>query len=114
MRPLPLSTALALTPLAAVTQGYVKQDVALKGGFLIFDPRTGNPLRLDFDYVHQGVKPHEDGYLACVDFKDAAGTVYDVDVVVSRSGTTVAVQKVFVHKIDGKAQVPDEKASSTR
>lgn len=128
MKRLLLATALVLVPLAAYAQGsisdetkkqaleaierYVKQDVALKDGFLIADPRTGKPLRLEFDYVHQGVKPHEDGYLACVDFKDASGTVYDVDVVVSRSGATMAVEEVFVHKIDGK--IPDKKPSGAR
>ena len=85
MRRLLLATSFALLSAAALAQGSIPE-----------------PLRLEFDYVHQGVKPHEDGYLACVDFKDAAGTVYDVDVVVSPSGATMAVE------------VPDKTPSGTR
>ena len=91
---------------------YVKHDVELKGGFLIVDPRSNTPLRLEFDYVHKGVKSHPDGYLTCVDFKDASGTVYDIDVVVAGSGEKMAVYDVFVHKVDGK--VVDKKPSGTR
>ena len=91
---------------------YVKRDVELKDGFLIVDPRTKTPLRLEFDYVHTGVKSHPDGYLACVDFKDASGTVYDIDVVVAGSGEKMAVYDVFVHKVDGK--MVDKKPSGTR
>jgi hypothetical protein len=47
--------------------------------------------------VHQAVKNHEKGHLACVDFKDSAGKAYDVDVVVGKK----AVSQVFLHKVDG-------------
>ena len=97
----------------AAIERYVKKDIELKQSFLIVDPRTGEPLRLTFDYVHQGVKPHAKGYLACVDFKDAAGSAYDdVDVVVARSGSEMTVQEVFLHKVDG-TPVPKGWLSST-
>ena len=93
----------------AAIERYVKKDVELKQSFLIVDPRSGEPLRLSFDYVHQGVKPHAKGYLACVDFKDTAGSVYDVDVVVARSGSEMTVREVFLHKVDG-TPVPEKAA----
>lgn len=87
----------------ATIQEYVERDVALKGSFLIVDPRTGEPLKLAFDHVHQGVKPEGDGYLACVDFKDDTGKVYDVDVVVDVAREEPRVTAVHLHKVGGEA-----------
>jgi hypothetical protein len=83
-------------------QKYVEEDVALKDAFLVIDPRTGEPLRLAFDNVHAGVTPHEKGYLACADFKDRTGKVYDVDLVVGKARDRWEAKKVLLHKIDGK------------
>ena len=96
----------------AAIEDYVKKDVELKQSFLLVDPRSGKPLQLTFDYVHGGVKPHAEGLLACVDFKDATGNVYDVDVVVASAGGEMAVKKVFLHKVDGEPVTA--KASSAR
>lgn len=96
----------------AAIENYVKKDVELKQSFLLVDPRSGKPLQLTFDHVHGGVKPHAEGLLACVDFKDATGNVYDVDVVVAGAGGKMAVKKVFLHKVDGEPVT--EKASSAR
>ena len=81
---------------------YVEQDIARKQQFLLLDPRTGKPLVLTFDHVHQGVKPHGDAYLACVDFRGPAGSLYDVDVVVDVSKEEPEVTEVFLHKVDGE------------
>ncbi len=82
---------------------YVRHDSQLKGAFLIVDPRTDAPLKLAFDHVHEGVKPAGEGaWLACVDFTDSAGVPYDVDVVV-RLGEKAAVERVYLHKVDGQA-----------
>ena len=82
---------------------YVEQDAQVKEAFLVLDPRNGEPLRLAFDHVHAGVEPHEKGYAACVDFKDRAGKVYDVDIVVGKTAKRMEVAKVFLHKVEGKA-----------
>ena len=84
-------------------QQYVERDVQLKDAFLVLDPRTGEALRLAFDHVHAGVKPHEKGHLACVDFKGQTGKVYDVDIVAGKSQDGWRVTKVFLHKVEGKA-----------
>ncbi len=112
-------TALLGAPLAAAGEGevdaqtrervttaiadYVRHDSQLKGGFLIIDPRTDAPLELAFDHVHEGVHATEDGaWVACVDFTDTAGALYDVDVVV-RLGEEAEVERVFLHKVNGRA-----------
>jgi hypothetical protein len=74
---------------------------------LVLDPRSGTPLRLAFDHVHEGVKAHTTGYVACVDFKDASGKIYDVDVVVGSDARRI--QEVFLHKVDGKAITAEKK-----
>jgi hypothetical protein len=91
------------TKVLTTIKEYVERDVAIKQSFLIVDSRTGEPLKLAFDHVHQGVKPEGGGYLACVDFKDAAGKVYDVDVVVDVAGAEPRVTAVHLHKIGGEA-----------
>jgi len=96
----PIDAETTKQALAAIDR-YVQKDVELKKSFLIVDPRSGEPVRLTFDHVHQGVKPHTKGYLACVDFTDEAGGLCDVDVVVGGSGNEMTVQEVFVHKVDG-------------
>ncbi len=93
------------TAVLAAIGSYVEHDVALKKSFLILDPRTGTPLQLAFDHVHQGVKPKGEAYLACVDFKDGGGKVYDVDVVVNVEGEQPRVAEIYLHKIDGKPVV---------
>ncbi len=87
---------------------YMERDAKVKGAFLLLDPRTGSPLVLNFDHVHEGVESHADGLAACVDFKDANGVIYDVDVVVERS-RGYAVRQVFLHKVDGKPLAAPEK-----
>ena len=83
-------------------QRYVKQDSAIKGGFLLIDPRSSEPIALTFDHVHSAVKPEGNRYLACVDLKDARGQLFDVDVVVALESDAPRVEAVRVHKVDGK------------
>ena len=82
-------------------EAYVQQDITMKGKFLLLDPRGGGPLALNYDHIHAGVDPHTDGYVACVDFTDNLGLVYDVDVVVQR-GSELRVSEFILHKVDGK------------
>jgi len=92
-------------------KSYVDRDTDVKGRFLILDPRSDEPLALTFDHVHEGVHPHDRGYVACVDFKDRTGKVYDVDFVIGKaSGSdSFAVREVHLHKVDGKAVGSAEK-----
>ncbi len=93
----------------ASIESYVRQDSAIKGGFLIVDPRTSEPLALTLDHVHSAVKPDGDRYLACVDLKDARGQLFDVDVVVALDGDAPRIETVRLHKVDGKVIAADSK-----
>lgn len=71
------------------------------------DPRSGTPVRLAFDYVHEGVERTPGGrYLACVDFRAEDGEVYDVDYYVRRDGEGYRVADVVVHKAGGEKVLP--------
>lgn len=96
-----LSDEQRATVLEAI-ESYVRQDSAIKGGFLVVDPHSSQPLMLTLDHVHSAVKPDGDRYLACVDLKDARGQLYDVDVVVALEGDSPRVEAVRMHKVDGK------------
>lgn len=93
----------------AAIERYVREDAAIKGSFLIVDPRSAQPLALTFDHVHSGVKPDGEGYLACVDFKDTRGRLYDVDVVVKLDGESAKVQAVRLHKVEGQSIAAEPK-----
>ncbi len=86
-------------------ESYVERDSRVKEAFLLLDPRSGEPIRLSLDHVHEGVEAHEQGYVACVDFKDGAGRLYDVDIVVGKSAP-MEIAKAFLHKAEGKAVTP--------
>ncbi len=77
----------------------------------ITDPTTGTPVRLAFDHVHDEVDATRGGrHFACVDFRSAAGPVYDVDYYVGRKAGALAVQDVVVHQVGGRTVI----ACSTR
>jgi len=81
---------------------YVRADTQLKKSFLLVDPRTDRILRLTFDHVHEDIMPHANGYVACTDFKDRAGKVYDVDIVIDPMKEPEQVREIYLHKADGK------------
>ncbi len=77
----------------------------------LVDPRSGEPLPLAFNYVHEGVSETPGGrYVACVDFLGPDGTAYDVDYYVARGAEEFRVEAVVLHKA-GEATVL---ADSTR
>jgi hypothetical protein len=81
---------------------YVASDTLLKRYFFIIDPRSDKVLRLTFDHVHDGVSVHPMGYIACADFKDKAGKLYDVDIVVDATEEPARVREILLHKVEGK------------
>jgi len=81
---------------------YVAADIKLKKYFFLTDPRNDKALRLLFDHVHEGVEAAPKGYGACVDFKDKAGKVHDVDFFVSLGDDGRRMEEIVLHKVDGK------------
>ncbi len=77
----------------------------------VTDPATGVPVPLAYDHLHDKVDTTRAGrYFACVDFRSAAGPVYDVDYYVGRTAGTLTVQDVVVHQVGGRTVI----ACSTR
>ncbi len=75
------------------------------------DPTTGAPVRLAFDHVHDKVEATPGGrHFACVDFRSAAGPVYDVDYYVGRRSGKLTVEDIVLHELGGKTVI----ACSTR
>lgn len=83
-------------------ESYVANDVRLKKFFFLRDPRSNVTLRLIFDHVHEGVSSSPKGYVACVDFKDRVGKIYDVDLTVSLVGESARMEEIALHKVNGK------------
>lgn len=98
---------------AADIRSAIAEAVRARGDTLtLTDPRTGAPVLLRFGHVHEGVELTGGGrYTACVDFRDAQGTVYDVDYYVDREDDRFAVEDVVMHKA-GEVDVlpPGERA----
>ncbi len=113
-------SALAWSAACAKRSGEAAADVraaiaaAIHGqhdSITITDPTTGSPVRLAFDHVHATVDTTRGGrYFACVDFRSAAGPLYDVDYYVGRNAGTLTVQDVLVHQVGGRTVI----ACSTR
>lgn len=79
---------------------------ATGGGKLeILDARSGEVRSLTLVKVHDTAHVTQDGSaFACVDFKDAAGKIYDVDAFVT-VGDTYRLQELLLHKMDGKDRI---------
>jgi len=86
---------------------------AVDGRMRFGDPRGEGRLELVFDHVHEGVHETEGGrQVVCVDFKDEAGKLYDVDFYVDERGGATAglvVEDTLLHKIEGENVVPAER-----
>ncbi len=72
----------------------------------VTDPTTGVPVSLAFEHLHDKVDTTRAGrYVACVDFRGAAGALYDVDYYVGRTAGTLTVQDVVVHQVGGRTVI---------
>lgn len=82
---------------------YVEQDTALKGAFLIKDPKSSAVRELDFDHIHDSVHETQPGaYYACVDFKEGE-KILDLDFYLKEtSAGRFEVSDIVIHKVDGK------------
>lgn len=86
-------------------ENYIKNDVEVKGAFLLGDPIEGTVLNLSFDGLDKNVGSGKDGSpFVCADFRDKEGKKYDVDVYVSKADGKWIVKKVIIHKVDGEVR----------
>jgi hypothetical protein len=93
----------------AEVRGAIAASIHGQGDTLrLTDPRSGQPVALRFDHVHADVKETPGGrYLACVDFRSATGSVYDVDYYVAGPAGTLQVQDVVMHQTAGQTVIVD-------
>ena len=87
--------------LAKVIEDHAAQQGA---SFKFTHPDTKKGLSLTLIKVHKDrlSKVAENRYFACSDFKEAGGTVYDLDFWVNASGGQLTVTKTMLHKEAGK------------
>jgi len=84
----------------AITE-YINEDTKLKGGyFLFYDSKAQKPLALTLTKVHDDrlAQVGENLYFACTDFKEAGGTMYDLDFFMKSHGKKLQVTEVMLHK----------------
>ncbi len=93
----------------ADVRGAIAASIRAQGDTLqLTDPTSGQPVALQFDHVHTDVTETPGGrYLACVDFRGAAGAVYDIDYYVARSAGQWQVQDVVMHQAAGQTVIAD-------
>jgi len=75
------------------------QAAQVDGKYLIYDAVANQLLRLDYDYLHEGIVKKGGLYVSCADFKDSSGTAHDLDLLVARKGDAFEVVDVIVHKV---------------
>lgn len=85
----------------AAMDHYIKQEIEVKGTFLLNDPVENKILNLKYDKVHKGMVKFKDGFLACADFTQGK-VPYDIDFLVKIVGGQYRVVQAAVHAIDGK------------
>ncbi len=87
----------------------IKEDIAEKskdssGVFKLTDPELKKTWDLTLDRVHKDrlSKLSADTYFACVDMKDPAGKIVDVDFFLKSQDGKLAMTDTTVHKVEGK------------
>jgi hypothetical protein len=122
-RTLTISAALALVALFVLLSGCggerdvpadavraaIADTIHARGDTLVLaDSRSGKPLVVRFDHVHETVDPTPGGrYVACVDYMGPDGTVYDVDYYLGDREGTFQLEDVVLHKVDDENVIPE-------
>ncbi len=87
--------------MAKAITDYINKDSQLKGGyFLFYDAKDKKPLALTLTKVHKDrlSQVGKNLYFACTDFKEAGGTMYDLDFFMKNIDDQLQVTDVKVHK----------------
>lgn len=83
------------------------QRQTIDGKFFHYDPIEGRMLVLQFDEVHEGIKPAGELFVACVDFRDQFGRKLDVDIIVAPAKGSYRAIQALLHKVDGEKRSYD-------
>ncbi|MBI4263142.1 MAG: hypothetical protein HY657_02095 [Acidobacteria bacterium] len=88
---------------AAITDSIASQQNRVS----VTDPRTNTPIQLEFDHVHEGVTTTPGGrQVACVDFRAADGTIYDIDYYIGHENGSYRVGDIVMHKAGDEEVLP--------
>ena len=94
---------------SAAIQDYVESRQ--KGGALPIEDVGGKafsvkgPLRLARIHTDKIIRYKDDIYFACSDFEEPQGRTYDLDFFMERTPSGWRMQKLLLHKINGKLQM---------
>lgn len=80
------------------------QDHTVKGHYVMYDALGAGFVPLTFKLIHPGVRMIGGFYVSCLDFVDADGTLYDIDLMVSKNDKGFVVQQDVVHGVGGKVR----------
>ena len=101
------SQKLTISQLSESIEGYIQEDVELKGGFFVFDVKNDEVLNLTLSKIHKERLSNigNDTYFACADFQASNGKIYDLDVfMMGKSQDDLKVTEINVHKENGVAR----------
>lgn len=85
----------------ATMQNFIMQQ-SHDGVYPLYDPVSGQLMKLTLVSLHSGIVKKADYYVSCADFEDANGKVVDVDFMVVERDGKLHTQQAIVHKADGK------------
>lgn len=69
------------------------------GHYVMYDALTDGLLKLKLAKLHDGIVKKADYYVSCADFRDSAGTYFDLDFLVIEKEGRFRVLQGIVHKV---------------
>ena len=90
---------------AMFLEGHLAETTKASDGLLtVHDEKAEIERKLRLDKIHRErlAKTAEATYFVCADFKDTAGTVFDLDFWVKQGGDGLEVAETMIHKEEGK------------
>jgi len=72
------------------------------GHYTVYDALGAGTVPLTFKQIHEGVRMIGGFYVSCIDFVDAKGTLYDIDLMVARDGDHYKVFQDLIHAVGGE------------
>ncbi len=102
----PALAAMDTVPLAPADEAAIQhamdvfiQDHTLDGHYTVYDALGAGTVPLSFKLIHPGVRMIGGFYVSCVDFVDAKGTLYDIDMMVAKQGDHYKVFQDLIHAV---------------
>lgn len=77
-------------------------DHTKDGHYTVYDALGAGVVPLTFKQIHAGVRMIGGFYVSCLDFVDARGTLYDIDLMVAREGDHFKVYQDVIHAVGGE------------